>query len=187
MGNCTRHIVLESLRTIVEFFQRYAAPTSHSTSREEEKLSYAHPETEAYRCAFILPATIRNLPPPMVRASDISENRKKDDNYIDDDYNSSTKQKTSSSAPEPSISFETPLNEIELSILKLFDDVTKALNGVTRVDQRIHLNSNTDGASEKLFDVCKDEIEVQSLRNELISIIRYNLYRPDQPKKSLGK
>ena len=71
MSNCTRHVVMESLRVLLRFFRRYAPPdSSNANSDGRSRLSYAYAETKSYRCAFVLPATIYNLPPPMVRASD---------------------------------------------------------------------------------------------------------------------
>ena len=70
MGNCTRHIVLESLKTILSFFNRYSEnDKNEDIGASSASTCYAHVETKSNRCAFILPATILNLPEPMVRSN----------------------------------------------------------------------------------------------------------------------
>lgn len=196
MSNCTRHVVMESLRVLLRFFRRYAPPdSSNANSDGRSRLSYAYAETKSYRCAFVLPATIYNLPPPMVRASDT------------DKKNPATTATTDTTpAPPPRIGFLTELSDIESSILKLFDDVVKSFNGITRVDQRIHLSSqgitkagitasyNNDAQntaahglnSDRLFEVNKEEQDIVALRAELSNILQHNLYSPHQPKQSLA-
>ena len=56
MSNCTRSIVLESLKELLAFFKRYQYGA-------EDTACYQQAETWEQRCAIILPATIVNLPP----------------------------------------------------------------------------------------------------------------------------
>ena len=84
----------------------------------------------------------------------------------------------------PTIEFATPLEELERTVLRLFDDVAKSLNNVLRVDQRIHLGSMMAGGT-RLFEVTQEESEVASMRKELENILKHNLHRPDAPKMSL--
>ena len=64
-----------------------------------------------------------------------------------------------SSLLAPTIAFATSLHDIESKVLRLFDDVARSLNGISRVEERIHLgNAQNRSSSDCLFNIENDEI-----------------------------